>query len=131
MSGTRPTRFLKAKVITDPNIAGGTIWKVRLNPTNLDLNHPGNTLWFLEFDNSAVVGRPFGPTAESDLERSMFELRMNADVTEHRGNVPGPTMTVAQFFTIGAKHQPGAYNNDTSIDPNGNIGDPTSVSSLC
>jgi hypothetical protein len=131
MSGTSATRFLKAKIITHADDSNGTPWIVRLNPTNLDLNHPGNTLWFLEFDNSAVAGRPFGPTVESDLERSTFELRVNANVNERRGNAQGQPMTVAQFFTNGAKYQPGAYNNDTSIDPNGNIGDPTSVSSLC
>ncbi len=125
------TRTLKAKIINNANVSGGTPWKVRLNPENLDLTHPGNSLWFLEFDDAAVAGGPVGPAAESDLERSTFELRVNEDVTEYRGTVQGPTRTVADFFSIGAKYQPGSYINDTNIDPNGNIGDPTSVSSLC
>lgn len=122
VSGAVATKRIKAKIFSNPQEAR---WQVRLNPDTADLNHPGNTLWFLEFDRDDIVGPVTPPGPQSDLGRSTFDLRADAPVKECR------MTTVQEFFDRGRKFEPGAYNDDNRDNPNGTIGDPTSRSNLC
>ena len=122
VSGEVATRRIKAKILSNQD---DSRWKVRLNPDTADLEHPGNTLWFLEFDRDAIVGSVTPPGQQSDLGRSTFDLKVDAPVKECR------MTTVQEFFDRGSKFEPGAGRDNNTLNPNGTIGDPTSRSNLC